>query len=197
MHKKQTVKPQVANPVHAEIEKSLQMLIENKELVFQFMDLLPVHIEIFTPDGTAIFLNQAFRKFNNIPDAHLITGSYNVLKDPILNDEMGFRDLIHRAFNGEKVQVVYSPPIYDLVDRGVIDEKPYEAAIMDLYFYPIFDKKKLLYVVSASIVKNVYQGRADLARMKEYIDTHWQGEYDKEKVAQEAGMSVAQLYRLF
>ena len=47
------------------------------------------------------------------------------------------------------------------------------------------------------IVKKMYCGKPDLARAMEYIDIHWQGEYDKEKIAQALGMSVAKLYRLF
>ena len=120
--------------VAAEIEKSFQMLIENKELVFQFMDLLPDHIEIFTPDGVAIFLNQAFLEFNNIPDPRLVTGSYNVLKDPILNDKKGLHDIIHRAFKGKKVNGTYHPPIYDLVDRGIINEGPMNRQFLIFIF---------------------------------------------------------------
>jgi len=177
--------------------QSFQMLIENKELAFQFMDMLPVQIEIFTPDGTAIYCNHAALEFNKIPDANLIIGKYNVLKDPVLNDQMGLHDSIHRAFKGETINGTYSPPVQDLIDRGIIDEKPFESATLDFYFYPIKKAKKLIYVVSVCIVKNLYQGRADVARAKEYIDIHWQDEYDPNKTAKSVNMSVTQLYKLF
>ena len=192
--KSQVKKP---NPVDDSIVQSFQMLIKNKELVFQFMDMFPFHIEIFTPDGTAIFCNRATLEFNNITDANLIIGKYNVLKDPVLNDQMGLRDPIHRAFEGETVNGTYSPPVQDLVERGIIDDKPFESATLDFYFYPVFKADELSFVVSVCIVKNLYQGRPDVARAKEYMDTHWQGEYDAEKVAKAVGMSVTQLYKLF
>ena len=80
------------SPIDDAFANSFQMLIQNKELVFQFMDMFPFHIEIFTPDGTAIFCNRATLEFNNITDASLIIGKYNVLKDPVLNDQMGLYD---------------------------------------------------------------------------------------------------------
>ena len=186
-----------ADHVDKSYVQAFEMLIENKEFMLQFIDIFPAQIEIFTPDGTAIFTNRAGLEFNNIPYADLIVGKYNVLNDPVLNDQMGLRDIIHKAFKGEKVSGIYSPPIQDLVDRGIIDKKPYESAVLYFYFYPIWKNRELVYVISVCIVKNVYQGRADLAKAKEYIDTHWLGEYNKEEIAAAINMSVTQLYRLF
>ena len=194
---KQNLSAKNANPVNDTFVQSFQMLIENKELVFQFMDMFPFHIEIFTPDGTAIFVNRAALEFNNITDANLIIGKYNVLKDPVLNFQMNLHDPIHRAFEGEIVSGTYSPPVQDLVDRGIITEKPFESASMDFYFYPVWNINELDYVVSVCVVRNFYQGRSDVARAKEYIDTHWQGEYDAQAVAKSVNMSVTQLYKLF
>jgi len=185
------------NPINKDIVQSFQMLIENRELVFQFMDMFPFHIEIFTPDGTAIFCNRACLEFNNIRDANLILGKYNVLKDPVLNDQMDLYDPIHKAFEGQIVSGSYSPPVQDLVDRGIIDEKPFESASMDFYFYPVWYNDKLDYVVSVCVVKNFYQGRSDVVRAKEFIDTHWQGEYNAGEVARSVNMSITQLYKLF
>ena len=180
-----------------DITGSFQTLIDDKELMFQAWDLHPDQIEIFAPDGTAIFCNQACLKFNNIPDANLIMGKYNVLNDPILNDQMGLYDLIHDAFKGKVTGGTYSPPVQDLVDRGVIDEKPFEAAILDFNFYPVFKDGKLMFVVSSCTVKNVYQGRPEVAKAKEYIDSHWQDEYNAKAVAKAANMGVTQLYKVF
>jgi len=185
------------SPIDDAFANSFQMLIQNKELVFQFMDMFPFHIEIFTPDGTAIFCNRAALEFNNITDASLIIGKYNVLKDPVLNDQMGLYDPIHKAFMGEMISGSYSPPVQDLVDRGIITEKPFESASMDFYFYPVWNIDELSYVVSVCVVRNFYQGRSDVVRAKEYIDSHWKGEYDAQAVAKSVNMSVTQLYKLF
>ena len=217
MQKDSVKKPQkskplnkTTNPVNDFFGKSFQMLIENKELMFQFVDMLPAQIEIFTPDGIAIFCNRATLEFNHITDAGLIVGKYNVLKDPILNDQMGLRDVIHGAFRGETVNGTYSPPVQDLVNRGIVEEKPFESAVLDFYFFPIWDPpsgledevpsrvtRKLDFVISVCIVKNLYQGRPDVVRAKEYLDTHWEGEYVPEDIAKSMNMSVSHLYKIF
>ena len=68
---------------------------------------------------------------------------------------------------------------------------------MDLLFYPIWKNDKLHFVVCVFIIRNMYFGRPDVAKAKEYIDSHWHGEYDKEAVANAVNMSVSQLYSLF
>jgi two-component system response regulator YesN len=59
------------------------------------------------------------------------------------------------------------------------------------------DNGKAAFVVFIMFVKKLYHGREDLARAKEYLDSHWQGEYDAETAAKSVGMSVAQLYKIF
>jgi len=108
------------------------------------------------------------------------------------------RKWIQKAFRGEAVMGNdYPVPIQDLVDRGVIKEKPFESASGDYILYPVFKNDKLHLVVFILIVKGMYFGRPDVARAKEYIDSHWQGEYDSKTVAKAVNMSVAQLYNLF
>ena len=178
--------------------QSFQMLLENRELVFQILNLLPIPIEIFMPDGTSVFLNQAYLDLFNIRDAGLITGKYNLLGDPVYNDQMGLREHIRNAFRGRNVTVRdVAPPVQDLIDRGVIREKPFEKAFADFHFYPVMDKGKPAFVVFICIVKKLYQGRPDLARAREYIDNHWQDEYDPHTVAGAVNMSVTQLYKIF
>jgi len=176
----------------------LQMIPDNKEFLFQFLGMLPVPVEVFAPDGTAIFLNRAYLDLNNIPDADLIVGKYNLLNDPVCNDKMGLRESIEKAFRGEAVVAHdVSAPIEDLVERGIIDEKPYEKSIMDFYLYPVKNNDELAFVVFICIVKNLYHGKPDIARAKEYIESHWQGCYIPEELAKSLNISVAQLYKLF
>ena len=178
--------------------KILQILQGNKELLFHTFDLFPLPVEIFAPDGTAVFLNRIFMEVNKIPDTGLVVGNYNVLNDPVCNDQMGLRDDIQKAFHGEAV-VVYdvAAPIQDLVDRGIIAEKPFEKSLMDWYLYPVKDKGTLVFVVFVCVVKKRYHGRPDLTNAREYMESHWQGDYNAKTVAKSANMSVAQLYKLF
>ena len=185
------------SPMNAEIVQSFHMLVENKEFMFKFMEFFPFPIEVFAPDGLAMYVNRAMLEFCNIPDINFLVGKYNVLKDPVM-EQMGLKDNIQKAFRGEVV-VCYdiNPPIDDLVRRGLVEEKPFEKAYTDWYFYPIMDDKKLLCLVFVCSVKKVYHDKTELTLAKEYMDTHWQGEYYAEAVAKAANMSVTQLYKIF
>ena len=188
-----------ASPENSTFAQFLQMLPENKEFTFRFLDFFPYMVEIFAPDGTLIFINRLMIDLNKVTDSGLVVGKYNLLKDPVCNDQMGMREGIHKAFFHNEPCAFYdvSAPVQDLIDRGVAEQKPYENSFMDFHLYPVKDKGKLLFVVFICNAKKLYYGRPDVAKAKEYIDTHWQGVYDKEKVAQEVGMSVTQLYRVF
>lgn len=177
---------------------AFQALIVNPELMFQFFDMFPIPIEIFAPDGTSVYLNRALLELNNIPDANLIVGKYNLVNDPVCNDQLGLREGIQRAFRGETVELKDFPaPIQDLVDRGVIEGKPYEAVFMDLYLFPVWNGDQLAYVVNIFVVKRMYQGRPDVAKAKEYMNSHWQDEFNPNAVAKAVNMSTSQLYSLF
>ena len=203
--KDQTTKKVTANigihdtiPTSDDFQQSFQTLLRDPELMFQFMDLFPFPMEVFAADGMSVFTNKALLALDNVPDASFIDGKYNLINDPVVNDQMGMRACIQKAFRGEAV-IAYDvdAPMQDIVDRGVISEKPFVKSSMDWYLYPVMDGRKVAYVVFICIVKNLYHGREDLARAREYMDIHWQGEYDAEAVAKAAGISKSQLYVLF
>jgi len=185
-------------PAHDTLIKYFNLLNENDEPVYQMLDMFPIPIEVFALDGTTVFLNRALMELANVKDRNLAVGKYNILKDTVCMDQLGYREEIERAFKGETVVAKGFPvPIQDLVERGVTGEKPFEAATMDIYFYPVWKDEKLVLIVCVFVVRNLYFGRPDVARAKEYIDTHWQEEYDSHAVAKSVNMSVAQLYGLF
>ena len=188
---------QPASPLDNSFVNSFQMLIENKELMFQVLDLFPIPVEIFDANGTTVYFNRAGKEWIGIKDVNLLVGKYNVLHDPVM-EKMGLMPGIQRAFRGEIV-VTYDvvPPIEDVQARGVIDEKPFEKAFTDFHLYPIMDGKKVVYVVFVCVVKKMYLGKPEVARIKEYMDTHWQGQYDSHIAAKSLNMSVTGLYSLF
>jgi len=192
---------EVTHPDNADINpaltQSFQMLLDDKELMFQMLDMFPIPVEIFSADGFAVFSNKAFANFNGIADADSLIGKYNVLTDPVINDHMGLRDFVQRAFRGEAVSRPFRPPIQDLVDRGLIDEKPFESANAVAHLFPVWEGEQIVYVVFVLVVKSIYQGHPDVARAKEYIDTHCQEEFDKDVIAKALNISVSQLYSLF
>ena len=178
--------------------KALKKLQGNSKLLFRILDQFPVPIEIFAPCGTIIFMNQAGFEMNNIKNPDLLIGKYNVLEDPVCNDELGMREDIRRAFGGEAVLIKdFNAPIQDLVNRKVIEEKPFEKALMDLFMYPINEGSKLTFLVCVFLVKSIYQGSPDAVKAKEYIDSHWKEKFDLGSIAKSANISVRQLYKLF
>jgi AraC-like DNA-binding protein len=173
-------------------------MFKNNELLFMALDNFPIPVQIFAADGTIVFLNQAFIKLHGIPETGFMLGKYNLLSDPVCNDQLGYKKDIHKAFSGEQVFIQdFRPPIQNLVDHGIIKEKPYESAIMDVFLTPIHNKNRLNLVICVFIVKNIYQGNQEVAKAKECLALNWCGNYDPQKTAETVKISVAQLYSLF
>jgi len=178
--------------------KWFQGKAENHDALYQGFDMLPYPIEIFAPDGTTAYINRAGLDMVNIKEPGLLIGKYNLLKDPVCMDQLGYREEFTRAFKGEAVFVKDFPaPIQDVLERGVIKDKPWEKATMDLFLYPVWQNDKLHFVICVFVVRTLYFGRPDVVRAKEYIDTHWLEAYDSHVVSKSVNMSVAQLYNLF
>ena len=180
------------------VVKAFEKSFCGKDIFFQFLDMFPIPIEIFAPDGTAVFLNKALMKTNNIQDSSLVVGKYNLLQDPVCNDQMGFRDRIQKVFRGEAFSAFdVSAPIDDLADRGVIDKKPYDASVTDWYLFPLFKGKKLVFVVFVCVVKKLFQGRKEIISAEKYMNQNWKTDFDLKKIAEEVNMSPYHFSRLF
>ena len=174
-----------------------QALISNAGQNYQFYDLLPIPIEIFAPDGTCIFLNRAMMELNKIPDMNLLVGLYNIKTDPVMI-EIFSKEYLERVFGGEGGSYSGFPvPIQDFVDRGITNEKPYEAATMDLFCLPLWDGDIFTCSIVFFTVKNMYEGRKDIAKSKDYIKANWKDEFDIDKIAQSANLSKRHFQRIF
>ena len=178
----------------------------DENAIKQFYDMFPFPLAVFAADGTAILINKALMKLNGIRDKKHIIGKYNLLDDPVCNGQPGLRDTIKKVFSGKNsagaadntvVVPDFRPPIQELVNRGVIREKPYESALMEVYLSKITDNGSLAFVVCVFIVKKIFKGNPGAARAKEYISQNWQGKFEPKATAQLLNMSVTQLYRIF
>ena len=177
---------------------SLQSLFSDKELMQKILDMLPTPIEIFAPDGLLIYANRAYFDMNGITDPSVHIGHYNLKTDPVCNDALGMRDGIQQAFRGGYYAWKdFSPPIQDLVDRGEIEEKPYELAFTDVSLNPLFRDGELAYVVCVYIVKGVYKGKLEIAKAMEYIDKNWFAEFSRDKIAKAVHISPRHFTRTF
>lgn len=181
--------------------ESFQSAFGNEELLFQIVDLFPMPIEIFAPNGTTMFANRAALKMWNISGPEQIVGQYNLMDDPVVNDDLGLREYVRRAFEGETLSV--SDIKVDLEDMsGRYEAKSenfdVEALYTDIHSFPIWDQnRKIAYIVNVFITTRMYQGRSDIAKAKEYIETHWLEEFDMEKIARSVNLSRYHFARLF
>jgi len=154
-------------------------------------------LQIFAPDGLCIFVNRAFLEMLGNSDADVFVGKYNYNNDPVCRELLG-QDVYDRVSRGETVSFPDFPvPIQDAYERGVIDEKPFEAATMDLLFLPLLDAGTIVCTIMFYTVKNMYHGRADVIKAQEYIKEHWQDEFDLEIIARFVNISSRHFRRIF
>ena len=179
------------------LSEPFKALIGNQALNYQILDLLPIPIEIFSPDGMCIFGNRALLKLFGMPDPSFVVGKYNFNNDPVCLEIMG-QDVYDRILRGETVFFPNFPaPIQDAIDHGIFPGKPFEAATMDVVFMSVFDGDVLTCIIMLYDVKNVYQGRTEIARAKEYMDSHWLDDFNPDAVAAAVNLSPSHLYALF
>jgi len=181
--------------------QAFQSAFGNEDMLFQLVDLFPIPIEIFSPDGTTVFVNRACCEVWNVPGPQHIIGNYNIVKDPVVNDKLGLREYVRRAFEGETLSVSdVKVPLEDMSSR--YEEKDSSFDVFSLYTditsFPIWDKEqKIAYIVNIFITSSLYQGRPDIARAREYMDKHWRDEFELGKVAEAVNLSIYHFARLF
>ncbi|MCL2665545.1 MAG: AraC family transcriptional regulator [Defluviitaleaceae bacterium] len=177
--------------------EQFKALAGNMELVIQLLDFFPTPIQIFSPDGTCIFINRAFKEtIIGDKDGNLV-GKYNFNKDPICLKILG-QDVYDKVSRGEAVSFPGFPaPISDTLEKGYISQKPYESATMDLFFLPLWDGDTICCTIMFYTVTNMYHGRADIAKAQEYIKQHWLDDFDAEQTARAAHLSKRQFQRIF
>lgn len=180
---------------------SFQSAFGNEDLLFQIVDLFPMPIEIFSPDGTTVYANRAFLEEYNISGLEQIIGNYNILEDPVVNDELGLREYVSRAFQGETLSVSdIKVPFNDMSSRYETRNSDFDIQAMykDITSFPIWDQKKnITYIVNVFVTTRMYQGRSDIAKAREYIETHWKEEFSMDKVASAINLSRYHFARLF
>lgn len=174
---------------------------DDEERLFRVIDLLPIPVQVFLPDGETAFVNQAVLRAWSIRDAGPIVGSYNLRSDPLVNDEYGLRKYVERAFAGETVLVPdvrvpletfwqWYPKASSVVDPG--------ALYTDILNFPVRDATgQLSHIVSIFLTTRVYQGRPEVAQAREYLENHWAERFDADVVAGLVNLSTSQLSRAF
>jgi len=81
---------------------------------------------------------------------------------------------------------------YDVVDRDI------QTISTDITCFPLIkDDGTIEHFAAVFIVKNIYRGKEEIFRAKEYIKAHWQEPFDLNTSAKAACLSKAQFAKLF
>lgn len=180
---------------------SFYTLLEQGDSLFSILDLFPIPLEVFSPDGVCLFMNKAFIEFFCIPNPSDIIGKFNVLQDPFINVRLDMADYLKRVFSGEILSVYDVKVPFEEIDNRYRPQQgsPTENEMyQDITNFPLLrEDGTVAYVITVFMTKHVYQSRLDTIKAKEYIDTHWLDDFDLDKISNYAGLSRHHLTRLF
>ncbi len=193
--------PKPADRRRKECVSSFHTLLEQQDSLFSVLDLFPIPMEVFSPDGVSLFVNTVFLEFFHIPDPSEIIGKFNILKDPFINQKLGLTDYLHRVFSGEILSFYDVRVPFKEIDNRYRSKqgKPIEHDMyQDITSFPLLrEDGTVAYVVAVFMTKRIYQSRLDTIKAREYMDTHWLDDFDLDKIAKHTGLCRHHLARLF
>ena len=186
--------------ISADFVAAFQEMMKNPDMFFQFLDLFPYAIEIFTPDGTAVFLNRAGCEDSNISDMSQVAGKYNIFKDPVTLDVLGQREIIEKAFQGERITSYGVRVPYEDTARRYTQKNESLNVILykDITCFPLWcEKQRIAYIVMVFITRQTYTGKSEMIKAQEYINKNWHDSFDREKIAAAVSLSPYHFSRMF
>lgn len=121
----------------------------------QLMEQSPMPLEVLSPDGKIIQINNAWKKLWQVSDAEAeeTIDKYNMLEDPQI-EKLGIKDEVKAAFNGKHIIL---PPIqYDnaqTVDYFDIEQvKQFTAPWIQCHLNPVKDTKgEIIYIINTYV----------------------------------------------
>jgi len=174
--------------------------LEDMHEMFSVLELFPIPIEVFSPDGLCLFVNQVFVDFFNI-QAEEIIGKLNVLNDPYINCELGLSDYIQRVLSGEILSLHnLKVPFEKIASRYTSKQTKHLGSELyqDIISFPLrSEDNPVAYVITMFMTKRIYPMRSDIIKAKQYIDSHWNDDFELDKIAKNAGISRHHFARLF
>jgi len=165
-------------------------------MLYQQLESFPYMIVIFAPCGTAVYINRAGYKEIDFADHSLILGRYNMLNDTVAMDVLGYRDIVRRAFLGE---CMITHDVRLPTDRYSKDEGPFiKVVYQTVSTFPIWDEdQQLAYIGMVFVTTRTYEGRTEIVKVLEYLDSNWTEKFNMEKLANIANLSVYHFARMF
>ncbi|MGC9396504.1 MAG: GAF domain-containing protein [Anaerolineae bacterium] len=115
------IKPFEIETLRSTIETALnkhdleRRLAASEARLSQIIQQMPYPIGVFTPEGIATIVNQAFLEMFGIPSADLVVGKFNLLHSVLVDNSPGLYAMVTRALQGESL-----PPFEASMDLGKI-----------------------------------------------------------------------------
>lgn len=180
------------------VQRSFQSAFENEGLQAKIIEFFPYPIQVYSPEGTSVMVNQALLREYHIPSSDMIIGKYNIFMDPSVI-EAGFLKHKEKLFMGETIYLVdIKVPYKDIALRYGIEDFDLEAVYQDITIFPILDRcKKVSNIVALLINRRVYHGKNEIIEARKYIENQWLNPFDMNETAKAAGLSKTHFMRLF
>jgi AraC family transcriptional regulator len=181
-----------------DIMESFQSLFGKEELFARVIECFPYPIQIFSLDGTARMVNKAALEVIGIRNVEDHIGKYNVFKDPIVRN-LGVVDQVRQVLKGKTVHLTdFNAPYPDMIRYFNVMDRDVQSISSDITCFPLVnDGGKVECFAAVFIIKNIYRGKEEIARAKQYIETHWQEPFNLDETAKAACLSKTHFAKLF
>ena len=183
-----------------EIIQDFNDFFYQRDNIHQFIDNFPAIIEVFNHQGLSVFLNKKGTETLYHSDNEAIVGNYNIIEDTVIDNIPDLKNYLDCAFRGleieiESVRINHADLPHRLRQRDVfygVDQ------YYDVFAFPLKDESdKLAYLVIALCDTKIYNGKASLKKVCDYMHKNWQKKYNVQELAQVAELSHSHFCRIF
>jgi len=100
---------------------------------------------------------------------------------------------------GETVYLTdFNASYQDMIKYFNVEDRDIQTIVSDITCFPLLNSAGAVQFFAALFIfKNVYRGKEEVFRGKQYIESHWLEPFDAEKTAQVACLSKSHFTRLF
>jgi len=180
------------------ITQSFHEAFGNEELFSKIIETFPYPIQVLSLEGTSLMINKAMIREFQIGDPEKHVGRYNVFSDPIML-RLGLADQVRQVLKGKTVYLKnISVPYKDVIERYGEGDSDIVAMYQDITTFPLLgpDNKPVCFV-AVFITRKVYRGKQEITEAREYMENHWQEQFDINDLAKRFNLSTSHFTRLF
>jgi len=167
-------------------------------LYARIIEFFPYPLQVFSLQGTSLMINRAMADEFRIRDPKMHVGHYNVFTDPIML-KLGLVEEVRQVLKGKTVYLKdIDVPYKDIVTLYGSGDSDIEAMCQDITSFPLPGPDgKIAYFAAVFITRKVYRGKQEITIAREYIETHWQEQFNINDIAREVNLSPSHFLRLF